>query len=127
MRHKLSTNFAQYTETLACEDAGALILASWCRVEQSVNFYMVANHGNTPRTSFAGLKQLEKDNSLSESTIGRLHELRKMRNRTAHGGSSLPSPSDAIRFSRDATQLAWEIRDLVSDTQALSSGAALLA
>ena len=127
MTHRLATTFDEMIDVVAAEDANALVLGWWCRVEKALAYYTTAYHGTKMGTAADALRVLQSDARVEADVIKRLHTLRRKRNAFAHGEVVSVSPQEAKEFASEAWELGWVIGCTVPNDLAISSGAALVA
>jgi len=122
----LSTNFQSMVERMAAEDAAAVVLGWWRRVEKVLAYYCVAWHGKRMPTAAIAENLLKADARVDAAIVNRLQALRRCRNSVAHESAAV-LPQDAIAFARDALDVIWAIGETVPNDRALASGAARFA
>jgi len=113
-------------ERMAAEDAAAVVLGWWRRVEKVLVYYCVALHGRRMSTAAIAENQLKTDGRVDAAIVGRLQALRRWRNSVAHESAAV-LPQDAIAFAHDALDVIWAIGETVPNDLALASGAARIA
>lgn len=98
--------FPEMAQVMAVNCPHALIQDWWARLEAQVRAVQPAQGTGTPMHM---LIDLLRQFGLSAKDADELHEMRKLRNRCAHGEAPPVSPETAAFFAFRAWSIAWRI------------------
>jgi hypothetical protein len=102
--------FDEMAAVLAENTPHALVQDWWGRLEHVIRC-ICARQGAPPHTSVARLidKYLSLHAVVTPDLIRELHQMRKFRNRCAHGEAPAMTAQDAEAFARRAWKIGWDV------------------